>query len=103
MTRVVLMPGLGADFQRIVGHLETHESAESTIRIESIVGALDVLTENPRIGRKASDGTRELISGRDASGYIASYRYDSGMDCVFVMAVRAQREVGYARESGEQQ
>lgn len=101
MTRVVLMPGLVEDFQRILDHLEAHESPAQIQRIEGIVSALDVLMDNPLMGRKVGEDLRELIIGRDVRGYVALYRYDGGLDSVFVMAVRAQREVGYTNdESG---
>lgn len=90
------MPGLLEDFQRILDHLETHESPAQTQRTEGIVNALDVLMENPLMGRKVGEDLRELIIGRDVRGYVALYRYDGGLDSVFVMAVRAQREVGYS-------
>jgi toxin ParE1/3/4 len=35
--------------------------------------------------------------GRGSRGYIALYRYVVEVDTVFVLAVRSQREAGYAR------
>jgi Plasmid stabilisation system protein. len=92
------MPGLADDFQRILDHLQAYESSECMERIQGIVSALDVLAGNPMVGRKLGKEWRELIIGRDARGYVALYRYETGIDSVFVVAVRAQRELGYARE-----
>jgi hypothetical protein len=39
--------------------------------------------------------------GRDTRGYIALYRYAPEIDIVFVLAIRAQRECGYAEDEGE--
>ena len=46
------------------------------------------------------DGKRELIIGRATRGYVAQYCYVAAIDTVFVLALRAQREIGYKRESG---
>ena len=65
--------------------------------LEQIIGALDVLEGNPLIGRPAGDDRRELLIGRDAHGYVALYRYLQVIDTALVLAIRAQREGGYAR------
>mgnify|MGYP003466229603 FL=1 len=98
MTRVVLLPSVEEDLERIMVHLETHDSQEYETRIAGIAMALEVLSGNPMIGRGLYDDVRELVIGRDARGYMAMYRYSQAMDCVFVMGIRAQREAGYARE-----
>jgi plasmid stabilization system protein ParE len=67
-------------------------------RIKNIVNALDVLAGSPMVGRIVGTERRELVIGRDVRGYVALYRFDSALDSVFIMAVRAQREVGYALE-----
>jgi hypothetical protein len=47
------------------------------------------------IGRPVSAGTRELVIGRRARGYVAVYRYIEVVDTVFVLAIRSQREAGH--------
>ncbi len=37
--------------------------------------------------------------GRGSHGYVAVYRYVDVTDTVIVMALRAQREAGYARDA----
>ena len=66
-------------------------------RIAGIVGAIDVLADNPLIGRELEHGKRELVIGRGAHGYVALYRYVEAMDAVVILAIRAQREAGYTR------
>ena len=39
---------------------------------------------------------RELLIGRDTRGYVALYRYLAVIDTALVLAIRAQREGGYA-------
>ena len=97
MGRVELVPAVLDDLDRIVAHLHQHEVADADARVEQIIGALDVLEGNPLIGRPAGDDRRELLIGRDAHGYVALYRYLQVIDTALVLAIRAQREGGYAR------
>jgi hypothetical protein len=60
------------------------------------MAALDVLEHNPLIGRPATNGNRELVIGRRSRGYLALYQYVPAVDRVFVLAIRSQREAGYA-------
>ncbi len=95
MTRVVLAPGVEADFGRILDHHIARESAHGPVRIEGIVSALDLLASSPLVGRPVRAGLRELVIGRGASGYVALYRYIGESDLVVVLAIRGQREAGY--------
>lgn len=95
-TAIELAPEVAADFARILDHLERHNANEREQRIGEIITALDVLADNPCIGRPAADGNRELVIGRRAHGYLALYRYVEELDTVFVLAIRSQREAGYA-------
>ncbi|MDH5834815.1 type II toxin-antitoxin system RelE/ParE family toxin [Luteimonas kalidii] len=98
MARVEFLPGVYEDLQRVIHHLQQHEAGHLQDRLGEIVSACDVLTHNPLIGRPTRDGLRELVIGQGAHGYIALYRYVGALDAVFVLAIRAQREAGYARE-----
>lgn len=66
-------------------------------RLGGIIEALNVLQSSPLIGCPCGEDMRELVIGRDARGYVALYRYVAGIDTVFVLAIRAQREAGYVR------
>lgn len=83
---------------RIVAHLEQHEVENISGRIREIIDALNVLESNPLIGCPAIGHKRELVIGRDSRGYVALYRYIEALDTVFVLALRSQREAGYARD-----
>jgi toxin ParE1/3/4 len=100
VTRIELAPEVAEDFERILEHLATYRVEHPEQRIGEIIGALDVLANNPLIGRPAANGKRELVIGRRAQGYLALYRYVAEIDAVFVLAVRSQRETGYV-ERGE--
>jgi toxin ParE1/3/4 len=97
VARVRLAPGVIDDLDRIIDHLHQHEVEAADARAAEIVSALDVLADNPLIGRPAGDDRRELLIGRDAHGYVALYRYLSVIDTALVLAIRAQREGAYAR------
>ncbi|MFH0343943.1 MAG: type II toxin-antitoxin system RelE/ParE family toxin [Chromatiales bacterium] len=97
MGRIELAPEIRDDFDRILDHLTERAVEDAPGRIREIIQAVDVLEHNPLIGRPVSADTRELIIGRRARGYVAWYRYIEPIDTVFVLAIRSQREAGYAR------
>ena len=70
------------------------EAAAETAAI--IVDAIEVLRRHPEIGRPGGDDFRELIISRGRTGYVALYRHDERDDMVIVLAIRHQREAGYA-------
>lgn len=98
MARVEFLPGVYEDLRRVISHLEQRESGHIQDRLGEIVSASEVLTDNPLIGRPTREDLRELVIGRSDRGYIALYRYVVALDTVFVLAIRAQREGGYARD-----
>lgn len=51
-------------------------------------------TTRSSAGRLADE--RELLIGRGSHGYVALYRYIPLIDTALILAVRAQREAGYA-------
>lgn len=101
MSRIELAPDVADDFDRILEHLATYQVENPGQRSGEIITALDVLEQNPLIGRPVANGKRELVSGRRSRGYLALYRYVPEMDIVFVLAIRSQREAGYAERLEE--
>lgn len=97
MSRVEVAAEVGEDFDRILEHLLLHQVAQAPSRIEDIIKAIDVLERNPLIGRPVQKDLRELVIGRRTRGYVALYRYVAELDTVFVLAIRGQKEAGYAR------
>jgi toxin ParE1/3/4 len=98
MARVEFAERVPLDIERIVDHLLSHEALDIEARIDGIVDACSVLERHPLIGRRTDDGLRELVIGRGVRGYVALYDHDADTDVVLVLAVKAQREAGYARE-----
>lgn len=63
---------------------------------DSILKAIDVLGQQPQIGRLVEDMPdeyREWLIDFGDSGYVARYRFDG--ETVTILAVRHQKEVGY--------
>lgn len=97
MSRIELAPGVLDDFDRIFDHIAQYDPLGAADRIGSIVDALQVLCHSPQMGRPAQGGKRELVIGRATRGYVALYHYLEGIDTVFVLALRSQREAGFKR------
>mgnify|MGYP000881515040 FL=1 len=96
MSRIELAPELAEDFDRILDHLIRHEVTDPGQRIGEIIAALEILVQNPLIGRLVAKSKRELVIGRRSHGYLALYRDVPEIDTVFVLAIRSQREAGYS-------
>jgi plasmid stabilization system protein ParE len=86
MARIELAPELTEDFDRILEHLLAHEAADAASRVAEVIRAIDILEQNPLIGRPVQAGLRELVIGRGSRGYVALYRYVEELDIVFVLA-----------------
>ncbi|MGB8339401.1 MAG: type II toxin-antitoxin system RelE/ParE family toxin, partial [Burkholderiales bacterium] len=64
--------------------------------IDNIADAIEILQRHPLIGRPQENEKHELLISRCKTGYVALYRYDESLDIVFALAIRHQREAGYA-------
>ncbi len=95
MARIELAPEVLEDFDRFFDDIAQFNLESASQRIEAIVDAVQVLGHSPLIGRKYQGGTRELVIGQGMHGYVALYRYVPGIETVFVLAIRHQREAGY--------
>lgn len=98
MACVELAPEVFDDFDRCFDHLAQFEVEDAPERIDEIVQAVQILAHSPLIGRRVKGGKRELVIGQESRGYVALYRFVAGIDTVFVLALRSQRESGYKRE-----
>jgi toxin ParE1/3/4 len=97
MSRIELAPEIADEFDRIFDHFAARRVADAPMHIREIIQAIDVLEHHPLIGRPVEGGRRELVMGKPGRGYVALYRYLPGLDTVFVLAMRSQREAGYSR------
>ena len=98
MARVEFAERVALDFERILNHLLARDAADVEARVGEIIEACAVLERHPLIGRRTESGLRELVIGRGARGYVALYDYAAAADLVLVLALKAQREAGYANE-----
>ncbi len=96
MARVEVAPEVAGDLGRIVDHLSQHDAARIGERVAELIDAIEILTHSPLMGRPVRQELRELIVGRGAEGYVILYKYIPEIDTAFVLAVRSQREAGYA-------
>lgn len=69
LTRTELAPEVGADFERILDHLASHE----VDRLREIIEAIGVLDTNPLIGWPAISDKREQVIGCGTHGHVALY------------------------------
>ena len=62
-----------------------------------IKGQLALLESNPEIGRPLEDfpELRESVITFGDSGYTSLYKHDEGVDELYVLAFRHQKEAGY--------
>ncbi len=63
-----------------------------------LMHGLSILKDHPLVGRKVEEGYRELLISHGRNGYLALYRYVVATDTAIVLAIRHQREQGYAHE-----
>ena len=85
-----------ADLQRVVDFLAVNDPAAAANTVELIASAAAALELHPLLGRPVEAGLREFVISRGRSGYLALYRFDELRDRVLVLAIRHQREAGYA-------
>lgn len=101
MPGIELAPEVAEDFDRVLDHLASHEVENPGQRIVEIIAAIEILVQNPLIGRPVANGKRELVTGRRSHGYRALHCYVPEIDTAFVLARRSLREAGYAELDSE--
>lgn len=85
-----------ADLERLFDFIAAEDPTKARHQLVSVRKAFELLAEHPLLGRAAEDGRRELILSRGRCGYIAKYRWLAAEDVALILAVRHQREAGYA-------
>ncbi|MBZ0144738.1 MAG: type II toxin-antitoxin system RelE/ParE family toxin [Rhodocyclaceae bacterium] len=96
MTRLVFAPGALRDIERLTDFLIEQDAYAAGATARILIEGLGILKQHPLIGREAEAGLRELVISRGRSGYVALYRFDVAADTALVLALRHQREGGYA-------
>ena len=96
MTRLVLAPGALADIERLTEFLLESDATAASATAKILIDGLSILKQHGLVGRVIETGLRELVISRGRSGYVALYRYDVASDTALILAIRHQREGGYA-------
>lgn len=100
MARLIYSGRALAHLERLTGFLLESDRAAALATIDLIEEAVVILDRHPLIGRAVEDGLRELVISRGRSGHVALYSFEPIHDAVLVLAVRHQREAGYANDPG---
>lgn len=96
MARITYAPAAILDLERLQAFVAEHEPGAALAAAGAIVEAVSVLERHPLIGRPAEAGMRELVISRGNTGYVALYDWLEPIDTVLILALRHQREAGYA-------
>ena len=95
MAQVIYSEEAFADFERIVEFLLQSAAEQAPEALENIRSAIDILGTHPLIGRRVDAHMRELVISWGATGYLALYRFDPGLEIVRILRIRHQREAGF--------
>lgn len=98
MARLIYTRRALADLERLTDFLRKKEPAAAPTTVDLISEAVQILENHPLIGQPVEHGLRELVVSRGRSGYLALYSYEEEQDAVLVLAIRHQRQAGYAWE-----
>ena len=96
MPSVRYAPRAIRDLQRLRDFLRPKHPAAARRAGEAIIKAVQILRDQPHIGRSVEDlpaEYREWVIDFGDSGYVARYRIDA--DAVTILAIRHQKEAGY--------
>ncbi len=96
MARLIYTERALLDLEHLTDFLRESEPIAAHETPGLITEAIDVLRNHPFIGRLADSGLRELVISRGKSGYLALYDFQQPLDAVVILAIRHQREAGYA-------
>jgi plasmid stabilization system protein ParE len=96
VARVELAVAVDADLDRPFDFL-AGEDLDAALAVKDVIfDALEILKRHPLVGRPVEEDLHELVISRGKSGYVALYQYFEAEDVVLVLALRHQREAGFA-------
>jgi len=96
MARLIYSSSAFNDLDRLTEFLIDTDPVGASQTVELIAEAVTILKHHPLIGRPVEDHLRELVISRGKTGYVALYSYESEYDTVLILAIRHQRESGFA-------
>jgi len=96
MASVVYSARSLAHLERAFQFLRDDNPQAAVDAVAAIQTAVDALAANPLLGRRVQGEIRELVISYGRTGYVALYRFVVGRDEVRILAIRHQRELGFA-------
>ncbi|MFO1346903.1 MAG: type II toxin-antitoxin system RelE/ParE family toxin [Rhodocyclaceae bacterium] len=84
------------DLDRLADFLLDSDPVAANETVDLITEALTILKSHPLIGRPVEGNLRALVISRGKTGYVALYSYEAQYDTVLILAIRHQRESGFA-------
>lgn len=96
MARLIYSSRAFDDLDRLTDFLLDTDPAAAGETVELITEAVTILKRHPLIGRPVEGNIRELVISRGKTGYIALHSYEAEHDTVLILAIRHQRESGFA-------
>ena len=96
MARLIYTAHALADLERLTDFLLETDPDAALRTAELIEEAVNILKHHPLVGRPIDQDLHELVISRGRTGYVALYSHEEREDCILILAVRHQREAGYA-------
>ena len=96
MAKVIYSEQAFSDFERLSDFLAGTDLDLAFATVDAIQEGIAILERHPLIGRPVEHELRELVISRGKTGYVALYAYLEDRDVALVLAIRHQREAGYA-------
>jgi plasmid stabilization system protein ParE len=97
MARLIYSPRAFSDLDRLTDFLIDIDPVAATETVDLIAEAVAILKQHPLMGRPVGDDLRELVISRGRTGYVALYSFEAEHDAVLILAIRHQREAGFAQ------
>lgn len=98
MEKIIYSEGFFDDLERIVDFLNDANPLILEETISLIYEAISILNRHPNIGRPAEGGLKELLISQGRNGFVALYRFRQDLSQIRILALRHQREAGYAND-----
>jgi plasmid stabilization system protein ParE len=96
VTQVVYSRRALADLERLAEFLIDEAPRAAVAAIDVIIDGVEMLGAHPRVGRVCEAELRELVISYGQTGYVALYSYEAAQDVALILAIRHQREAGFA-------
>jgi plasmid stabilization system protein ParE len=96
VARLAVLEEAWLDLDRLAQFLHASDPDAAAEVGRLVFEGLAILERHPLVGRPAEAGLRELVISRGKSGYVALYEFREAEDLVLVLALRHQRESGFA-------